>query len=302
MERKLIKQGGGGYTIYLPKKWIDKKGLKEGDAIKIKETETNLIIGSDVKVKKAINVEINEENKDNIKNILTHIYRKTYNKITVTNIDPKILSEIKQITKDLLLGFEITEKKPNFCVLENISEPTQEKFDIMLRRIFLIIKETQDVILENFEKKKIKDLNEIEELRKQLDKFILFCRRLLTKEKYEKEIVLHWELLTFLMHIEHSYYYLYKFAIDYKIKPDKHTIELLKTLVEYFDLYYNAYYQKNLDYINKIHLLRNKYQFGKIPKLLEKGKNKNAILYSNIRQIFRLIQVGTSPIYSIIFE
>ena len=75
MKRKLIKQGGGGYTIYLPKKWVDKKGLKEGNQVDVQETETSLIIGSPVKGKKEISIEITEENRTNIRNILTHIYR-----------------------------------------------------------------------------------------------------------------------------------------------------------------------------------------------------------------------------------
>ena len=57
MKRKLIKQGLGGYTIYLPKKWIDRKGLKEGEEINVVETDAGLVIGSDVKGRKELFLE-----------------------------------------------------------------------------------------------------------------------------------------------------------------------------------------------------------------------------------------------------
>ena len=176
MKRKLIKQGLGGCTIYLPKKWIDKKGLKQGDEIDIIETETALVIGSPIKKKKEISLEITNENKHDLKHMITHAYRKGFNAITINNINSILLNEIEKITKDLLLGFELTEKSNKQCKIENISEPSDEKYDVLLRRIFLIIKETQNVILTDFENNKFQNFNEIEELRNQQDKFIIFCK------------------------------------------------------------------------------------------------------------------------------
>jgi phosphate uptake regulator len=96
MDRKLIKQGSGGYTIYLPKKWATKKGLKGGDNISITETDTSLVIGSPIKEKKEITIEITEENKKEVRNILTHAYRRGFDSIKFTDADPKIVLEIKK--------------------------------------------------------------------------------------------------------------------------------------------------------------------------------------------------------------
>lgn len=299
MERKLIKQGGGGYTIYLPKKWVDRKGLKAGEKVDVTETDSALLIGSPVKGKKQITITITDENRKDTLTMLTHIYRRGFDIITIKRIDSKLLKEITNITKDLLLGFEVTERNPTECKIENISEPTEEKYETLLRRIFLIIKETQDIIIRDFKNNSIKNIDEIEEFRKQQDKFILFCRRIITKERYEIDPVIDWELLTFLMHIEHAYYYLYKFAAENKVEKDSNITEMLDNLKDYFNLFYSGYFKKDLSYIHKINSLKNKYQYGKCFELI---KGKNPVIYSYIRELFRLMQIGTSPILSKIFE
>jgi hypothetical protein len=160
----------------------------------------------------------------------------------------------------------------------------------------MIIKEMQNLNTES------KEIKENEELRNQLDKFILFCRRMLIKEKYEKNITIEWELLTFLTHIGHSYYYFYKYTQENKVKLNKKNLELLESLKEYFNLFEDSYYNNNIDSINKINKLKSKYQFGECIKLLEKSKGKETVALSYTREIFRIIQIGTSPILSKILE
>lgn len=302
MERRLIPQGKGGYTIYLPKKWVDRKGLKGGDVINVTEKDTALIIGSPAKGKEEATVEITDENRKDLKNILTHLYRRGFDSIEIANINANLLKEIKDIASNLLLGFEITEKSSSRCKIENISEPKEAKYDVLLRRIFLIIKETQNIITNDFESNDLKSIKEIEDFRKQQDKYILFCRRTLTKEMYVRDPVLGWELLTFLMHIEHAYYYLYKYAAENNVRQDKAIDDMLKQLKDYFDLFYNSHYKSDIKYVHKINNLKNKLQLGKCLELIEKSKGKNAVVFSYIRELFRLMQVGTSPILSEILQ
>ena len=83
MDRKLIKQGGGGFTIYLPKKWVDEKGLTGGDKVNLSEANTALIVNSSKPVRKEKVVEITKENKKDIKTILTHLYRNGFDIIHI---------------------------------------------------------------------------------------------------------------------------------------------------------------------------------------------------------------------------
>jgi len=163
-----------------------------------------------------------------------------------------------------------------------------------------MIKETQNKVLSDFETNKL-DMPEMDDLRNQTDRFILYYRRILSKEA-EKETMLRWELLTFLMHIQHAYYYLYKFTYDNKVKPDSDVISLLKELQNYFQIYYDSYFSKDMKKVRELTKLRNKFQFGKCLEFIETKKGKNAVLHSYIREIFRLIQIGQSPIISLILS
>ena len=94
-----------------------------------------------------------------------------------------------------MVKIENNKRKSKKCIIKNNSETIEQKYDVMLKKIFLIIKETQDLIIKNFEKGKFANMHEIEETRDQQDKFILFCRRLLIKEKSEmaKALEAEWE-------------------------------------------------------------------------------------------------------------
>ena len=240
MERTLIKQGGGGYTIYLPKPWVDKKGLKEGDKIRLQEKDTSLVIQASVLGRRVTTLALDPEAKSEIKVLLTHLYRRGFDAINIENTDEKSFKEIKAILP-LLLGFEITERTSRKCTLENLSEPTDQKYDVLLRRLFIIIQETLEKMIQDAENNAFKHLEEVRELRDQHDKFVLFCRRILTKEQEERNSALAWELLTFLTHIEHAIYYTYLHAASKKVKCGKETKNLVKELQNYFSLYYEAY-------------------------------------------------------------
>ena len=303
MKRKLIKQGGGGYTIYLPKKWVDSKGLSSGDQIDVKEIGTALNINASIITKKEITLELTEQNKQNLRNMLTHLYRRGFDRISIKNIDDRLIERIKQITQGLLLGFEITETDKRICTLENISEPTEEKYAVLLKRVYLIIKETHRILLNDFKKSKYENLKAIEDHKTNQDKFVLFCKRILTKERYEiKHPITDWELLSLLMHIEHAYYYLYLYAAKNRVKANKRILELIVNLGEYFQLNYDAYYKKDISSIHKINELKHKYQFGKCYEYIEQAKAKEAVVLAHIRELFRLVQIGISPILSEYFE
>jgi len=302
MKRKIIKQGLGGYTIYLPKEWVDKKGLKEGKEVEIIESDTDLIIRSQVMQKKSAYITITDNNKNDIKVIITHLYRNGVDKILISETNENMIKEIKDDTSQFLLGFEMTEQSTNKCTIENISEPSEEKFDALLRRIFFIIKETQDIITKDFAENNFSHLKEVEYQNQQLDKYVLFCRRIVVKDKYEKNPLIMWELLTFLMHIQHAHYYLYKYASENKIKPDKNISKILLSLKEYFELYYDAYFKKDIAYVHELNFLKKKYQFGECIKYIESSSGKNTVVYSYIREVFRMIQIGASPILSELIE
>lgn len=304
MKRKLVKQGAATLMVSLPSKWIKENKLGKGSEINLEEKQNELLISTEEarKQKKNIIIGITPKNKKDIKNILTHVYRKGFDNITIKGIERDSVNEIKNITNNLLLGFEVSKLESKEVVIENISEPSREKYSIILKKTFDIIKEAQDIMIEDFKSGSFKNYHEMENIRNQQDKYILFCKRLLIKENYIDNKLFEWELLTFLMHILHKYYYFYSYLSKNKIKVEKQMISLLEELKEYFNLYVRAYYDKDIENIHSINNLKDKFQFGEALKLIEKSYGKNSVAYCYIREIFRLIQIGASPILGEILE
>ncbi len=295
MKRTLIAQGKGGLTIYLPKNWLDTKGLKAGQEVEVEEVNTELLVKSSVKTSKIIELVITKENEHDVLTLLTHAYRKGYDLIKVKSTSSALPIEQLKEAKEKMLGFEITEKTSHQCTLENISEPTEQKYTALVRRILLIIKESLVQLKENYSKGTYR-LEEFKTLREEQDRFILFCKRTIVKEKYEHDPLIEWEFLTFLTHIQHTIYYLYEYLAKNKVKSNKENTELLNELVKYYDLLEKAWAEKSVFSIHKINSEKSKYQFGKCIELLERSKDSQTILLSYVRELFRLIQISTSPL------
>jgi phosphate uptake regulator len=296
MKRRLVKQGAATLMISLPSKWIQANHLGKCDEIDLIEKNNLLEISTSTKENKEITLTINKENSHDIKNLLTHIYRKGYNKIILKGDFKPLIWKIRSITNNLLLGFEITEHSLKELVLENISEPTEQKYEILQKKLFQTINETHSITLQSAEKNDFDAFQEIEDLRRNNDRFILFCRRILMKGLTGKNIPTQWELLTFLTHIQHSYYYLYHYLSKNKILSSKKLYSSLKELTNYLELFEKAYSEKKLENIHQINKLKEKYPLGECLKAIEKSHGHEAVALSYIREIFRLIQIGTSPL------
>jgi hypothetical protein len=124
----------------------------------------------------------------------------------------------------------------------------------------------------------------------------------LIKERYERDPILGWELLTFLMHIEHNLFYMYKYMADSRIKIDAQTKDLMGELAGYFELYHNAFLKNDMSYINRINKLSKEYQFGRCHKAIAEAQGDVSVIHSYIRESFRLMQIGTSPIMSMLLK
>jgi phosphate uptake regulator len=303
MKRKIIKLGTSTLVVSLPSKWARKFNITTGNEIDMEENNIGELIlqaKSTIKKKKEIEISFEKEDEKDIYILLISLYRRGYEKITITNITKKKIEEITKITYSMLLGFEIIDKSESSCVLDNIAEPSQQKYSLLVRRIFLTIKETINKIYMDFDKKKY-DLTALHELKDQNDKFINFCKRTILYGNKENSIS-EWELLSFLLQIEHALFYFYKYMSENKIVPQLDMIKSIEDYSNYFNLLYEGYFTYDLRKLQKITSLRNKYHYGDIIKKIEKKSGKEAVAYSFLKELFRITQISISPIISMITE
>ena len=303
MKRKVVKLGPSTLVVSLPSEWTKKVAVKCGMELEVEEVNDSLIVRPPLRHSSSISISLHDE-KDS-KSVLTqlsHIYRVGFDKVTISFSDERTLKLVSRIVSDYLLGFEITKKSTTSCVLESITEPTNEKFIVLLRRVFFQIKEMQELVLLDFKDNSLKRAEEIADLRRALDRHVFFCRRLLSKGVDLGESVhLVWELLSVLMNIAHAYDYMYLYYKEQKKKVSAETVLLLERLEAYFDYFYKSYVERKEGYFTErkkgsIELLNALYA------AFENSRNQNKVLLGYVQQIIRFIQLGMSPVRSILAD
>ena len=256
MRRRLIQQGSGTLTVSLPATWVRKQQLKTESELSIVETNNGLLFSREEPIHQfALLIPITQTNRPDVMNILTHVYRSGFDRITFTGIDESTARSVLRTTHEKLLGFEVVRKEKLVCEIANVSEPRKEQYDVLLRRIFLIIKEVHTLCLTDFSLGTFYHTNDIIDFRNQHDKLVLYLERVLTKQKHDSSS--DWEILVSLMHISHGYYYLYQYASKNCSKKSTLAVSLLQQLQKYYSLLYDGYYLNDIECIHKINEQKN---------------------------------------------
>ena len=260
MNRKIIKQGNNSYTVTLPIKWVRDQNL-EDEEVEINEEDNKVIISVPSSAKRkenSIKINLGQYHPRTIKNILNNFYRKGYDKVVIEFENKEQIKEIRKSTKDLL-GFEIVDEKEKECVLQNIAEPTGEKYDAILRKIFISIKDDASDLLETWKKGKIGDISRYEESKNIIDTYTNFCRRVVIKEKIggSKNSYFNMILISRLSLIYHSYYYLAKYLHSKSIgKPKEDILKILSSSIEMFSFLTEAFYKNDIKKLDKIAIIK----------------------------------------------
>ncbi len=188
MRRKVIKQGHNTMTITLPRKWIRRNNITQGDELYIKEKNAGL------EISKITNIISKQEQllidiKDSKEFLLQYFcgpYIKGYDSIKVRYGTPEQYNLIRKAVK-YMLGFEIIEQTSRYVLIEEISTSTDDKFTTILLRMFHILKSFTSELKKFFldpEKGNIKTLINIDLT---LDRLNLYCRRLINKNLLHEE-------------------------------------------------------------------------------------------------------------------
>jgi|TARA_Y100000310_G_scaffold2130_1_gene2668 phosphate uptake regulator len=304
MKRKLVKQGAATMMVSLPSKWIKSNDLNKGDEVDVEERDGNLLLrtSSVAESKKEVFLEVSPDNKDDFKNLVLHAYKRGADRIVIRGVSKDFLKVIKRISR-FLLGFEMTDQAGDTVILESLTEPSDGTFNIMIRKIFLVLQDQIDDVVGDFSTGSYDNEKEVDESFVNGVRLIQFCRRLLTKESRTQMSVLQWGFVTNLSMVHAELDYMYKYGKDKKLKVDKNVINLLKEYKDnYLELLYQMYIGKKIEDVHKIRKLSYDYQYGKCYELLEKSKGGDSVILAFIREIFKLTYWGRASVYSDIMD
>ena len=284
MKRRVVLHGPSTLTVSLPSEWTRKRGIKKGDEVNVDETDEGLIIsGHDQKQKKK-RAEIDISGMDNrtAGNILSLLYKKGYDEISVKYSDLNSAKEIEENTKNHLLGFTILGQSKNSCLIKCVSEEIKEEFDKSLKRAFQVTLSLAESSLQYIREKNYSHLKDLFLLEVSNNQLTNFCERLLNKHFIgQKNVTFKYVIVWQLEKIADGYKEILKLLDDTEI--NNCILDLYEKANTLFREYYDAYYNADLKKLQNI--LDNRKEVNKEIKDLKMKDSDEVLLISYLLHI-----------------
>src|SRR3989344_6975262 len=195
MKRSVIQIANSTQLISLPRKWSQKYNIKKGDELEIEEQGNKLNITTEKPQDTgSIEIDITDLDRDSFMFLIRVLYIRGYDEIKITFNNPvvshhrlgkkvKVISEI-HTEVNRLTGIEVVQQRENFCVLKVLSESSIKDFDLILRRIFLLVMDASNVLVKGATKSEKHLVESIEDAHNTITKFVANALRLLNKVGY----------------------------------------------------------------------------------------------------------------------
>lgn len=286
--------------ISLPSNWVKENSLDKGSEVEVEVAQDKTIIISTSEIKKSlkdITIKLNTSTESSIRTLLTNAYRLGYDKLKIIYNKQEDIKTIKKTITNNLLGYELTESKKEFCIIENITEPSSDHTDkVFLKVIYGIgelIKDVENIFdgVENYE-----TIEELEEKIKQYDNFV---RRSHSKNPND-EMALQWIFHNQLMHAQREVFLIYLYIKNKKIKINENIKIFFNNLKEIYGLLKEGYLKKDITYLEKIHKMEKQITYEKGYDLLKKTKGEETIILHRIMAAIRNFYLCASPLQGIL--
>ena len=284
MKRKLVKQGGSALTVSLPAKWVKKYGLEAGDEIDVVEEGSEIVINqSKEKSLGEISIDIPAD-VPFARRFLFLPYMRGYNTIKVHFHKNETLEKL-QVYAPLMLGFEIVEQGPDYCIIKNIAKGIETEFDPMFNRQILVSISMGKDIYDALVKGDYKRLESVIGMENLANKLNIFCRRMLNLHGYkdDKKTSAMYHISCLMEGIADNYKDICVEVLNKKLKLTKECMDLMKNVTDYLGFFYrlfNKFETKDLSELKKIET-KTKEILGKI----EKKESKESVVVGLLRSI-----------------
>ena len=274
MKRRIIKQGHNTLTVTLPSDWVKKLNLKAGDEVDVIENENSLIVnGFEKNKEKCAIIGLSNFTIPLLWRYFQGAYRSGCTEIKIVfdpnkktyedayhyyttyfdysklgeKIPPKPAIAMIQGFVDRFIGMGIIEAGKDYCIIKEMGETTIKEFDSSLRRIFLVILQMFERLIEAIEKDEIKDpslCKEIQTIDLNVDRLVDYCCRILNKTNSisENKKVLLFSTLYLLELLGDEFKFAGKHLALSK-KSVKDTLSLTEKVKEHFEIYYKLFYK-----------------------------------------------------------
>ena len=203
---------------------------------------------------------------------MDNLYRKGYDEMRLEFDNPSYIKDIQKYSQDLL-GLELTEQGKKHCVLRSVANLKIEEYDSMLNRMFLLVLEMGEDIIEAIKKKSLDELSNVVILDKTVNKLFNACLRIINRPGFPRNIYFSGKLIIRLEDAGDRYKDLAEYLVSLKeVKISKSVLDLMdeinKQLRKTYELYNKFDKEKILYIFNKREELLKEINrlFDKVPK------------------------------------
>lgn len=228
MKRKVIQIADSTQLVSLPRKWALKYGVRKGDELDVEEQGNKLVIntGHDTESKKCV-IDVRNQAKLKRRSICA-AYLKGYDEVEVLYDGPEYIQVIQSIIPEFT-GYDIVKQDKNSCVIRQISKPAPDEFANVFNRLFLLIHDTLDTLIQSLKRSDFEQLKSIQFREININKYANFCKRLVNKGMHGQadNTTAYYFILMYLEFLGDEYKKLsLHFAKEHKV--DKQVISILE--------------------------------------------------------------------------
>ena len=301
--------------------------MNAGSEIDLLEKDNGLFITAEKNnsEKKKIEVDIAGLDIPTIWKYFMAVYREGYDEIKVNfQKEQKFESPYKFITQHALdkqyeknqlqtpieflnsvvhrfIGFEVIEHRENYCIIKNIVEINEKEFDSSLRRVFLLIQQMGEELLEAIEKDNPEILRHIHDIDINVDKFNDYCIRVLNKTGFKstQKTSTIFSTLFFLELIGDEFKNISHHLLRDKNIQIRNLKELATLTVEHFNSFYDLFYKFSKEKTVEMSK-RDMDIYTYLPRLYQKKPGKKSKLTDEELEVFNHFRRITGIINSLV--
>lgn len=272
MKRKLIKQGAGGLTVCLPKKWTDANNLKPGNEVNIEEDNNGLVLtGYSTKPIKEKTINLGGYGLTQVRSVIASAYKAGYSQINLKSVPQS--SNINEII-NTFTGLEIIFQSKDQAVIKSFLTTEPKEIENLIIKMFQIIKSFEETIIEEWGNI---DQKYLESARTNIQKLRDHCLRSINLTKFGGDKTYdYYDLVTSLEKLMSKYKSIAEYIIRYKPKKSA----TLKEIFFLFSQFYDAFLNKSFTEAEKVWVYHHKWRKELLkPELIKKNKDEFFVFY-----------------------
>lgn len=306
MKRKINRVGKDTLTVSLPSAWARKAGVRKGDEVFVEETGRSLTLRLEPPALKEKEINLGDFDQNDFdfqyyRLVLNNLYRLGYERLVVRLKSVEQFHAIQELCNNHFLGFEIVRKEKSYCIIENIAEPGQEKFAMLLRRIFLIILESLNMVIDDFEAGNHNIFPLLDQQFNKTEQLANFCMKCTKKNDASDtsylNYLLAYDLLVLEGELRHMYEYMEKNSVG---RITKGVIGIVRDIRDVFRQYYEYFYKKDFLAINQANKKAKMLLYNTIPAMMVRSRSDEAVVLHHLALFTRMLTLQLSPSIGII--